>query len=348
MSSPQFDMNSLLQMFLLSKQGKNNLSNMSSMAGFLDNPWIGVLTGTYDPLSQQADIPESFNYDYIANDPNESLTAKRVAQMVVEEGLPMHVVRNEIDNMATDDKYSADELKSLANTLASEKADVDKAKSNVNKNSIFAKAGIPEITERYSDNPDLAPFDEQTRSYVSNLKDLASKSRAKGESLGKSFVTNTSGSGLDPKNLIANIMQRGGLQPVDLPGRLTKSIAKAKKNEFGLIDKATAIKLVNEMGSSRDPKKQETVKKKLMKVISSTDPKTYTKTAKQQYGDLSNPKNLAKYFEWQSAVQSANQLEKQANDYRDATIAKAEQAGRTPTMDQVAQRMFATRLATGK
>lgn len=348
MSPPQFDMNSLLQMFLLSKQGKNNLGDMSSMAGFIDNPWIGVLTGTYDPLSQQADIPESFNYDYIANDPNESLTAKRVAQMVVEEGLPMHVVRNEIDNMATDDKYSADELKSLANTLASEKADVDKAKSNVNKNSIFAKAGIPEITERYSDNPDLAPFDEQTRSYVSNLKDLASKSRVKGESLGKSFVTNTSGSGLDPKNLIANILQRGGLQPVDMPGRLTKSIAGAKKNEFGLIDKAAAIKLVNEMGSDRDPKKQEAVKKKLFKVISSTDPKTYTKTSKQQFGDLSNPKNLAKYFEWQSAVQSANQLEKQANDYRDTTIAKAEQAGRTPTMDQVAQRMFATRLATGK
>jgi hypothetical protein len=344
------DMNNLLALMAeMSKKGKSNLTGMSSMVNFMDNPFIGMLTGTYNPLSQQSqvNIPESVLYNDIVNDPNAPLTLKRVAQGIVEEGQPVLKIQNEINSMVDDGMYSKDELKSWATQLAAEKADVDRAKNSASNNSVLGKAGFSEYTDQYSDNPDIAPFDEQTRGYISNLKDLASKSRAKGESLGKGFAE-TSGSGYDPKNIIANIMQRGGLQAVDLPGRLTKSFAEAKKNESGLIDKATAIKLVNEMGSNRDPKKQKAVKEKLFKVISSSDLKPYTKTSKGQFGDLNNPKNLAKYFEWQSAVQSANQLEKQANDYRDTTIAKAEKSGRTPAMDEMAQRMLAIRLATGQ
>ena len=344
------DMNNLLAMMAgIGKKGKSNLSGMSSMMNYMDNPFIGMLTGTYNPLSQQsqANIPESKLYNNIIGDPNAPLTLKRVAQGIVEEGQPVLKIQNEINSMVDDGVYSKDELKSWASQLAAEKADVDRAKHSASSNSVLGKAGISEYTDQYSDNPDLAPFDQQTRDYISNVKDLASKSRAKGDSLGKGFA-DTVYTGYDPKNLIAEFGRRGALLPSDLPGRLYKSFAEAKKNDLGLIDKATAIKLVNEMGSDRDPKKQKAVKERLFKVISSTDPKTKTRTNKQQFGDLNNPKNLAKYFEWQSAVQSANQLEKQANDYRDTTIAKAEKTGRTPAMDEMANRMLAIRLAMGQ
>jgi len=95
---------------------------------------------------------------------------------------------------------------------------------------------------------------------------------------------------------------------------------------------------------------EEALKKKLSqaKVAEKKFGKGQKAPVNEVYGDLSDPKNLAKYFEIQSKIQTANQLEKQASDYGGSVISRAEQEGRTPFMDQYAQRALALRMLTGQ
>lgn len=378
MSNPSqpFDINPLLQMMLLSKQGKSNMGDMSSMINFLDNPWLGILTGSYDPLSQQSqqDIPTSETYDYIANDPNSPLALKRVAQMVVEENLPVHVVKNEIKNMKIDGGYSTDELNDVANKLVSERADVAKAKDSSAKSNMFSKAGFPNYTEQYSDNPELAPFDPEARKYMSSLSDQASSLRGQAD-----FDTrNIAGQNkkLAAQNLNAEQIQKllkqnakEMLRGPNVNSRISKenlsrmlpfqTIGRIFDNPFNndepffskkgtLLDKSG--RGANEQQVKDNQKKEKQLKSQLAKAKAYE--KKYGKGSKapvnEVYGDLRDPANLAKYFEIQSKIQTANQLERQAKEYGGSVISKAEQQGRTPFMDQLTQRMLATRLTTGQ
>lgn len=373
-SSQPFDINPLLQMMLLSKKGKSNMGDMSSMANFLDNPWLGILTGSYDPLSQQSqqDIPTSETYDYIVSDPNSPLTVKRVAQMVVEEGLPVHVVQNEIKNMKTEAGYGLEELKSLANTLVSERANVAKAKDSSAKSNMFSKAGFSNYTEQYSDNPELAPFDPEARKYMSTLSNQASSMRGEAESA----IRNMSGQNkkIAGQNLnseqIQKLLKQNAKEMLRGPNvnsriskenlsRMLPSIGRIFDNPFNndepffsikgtLLDKSG--RGANEQQVKDNQKKDKQLKSQLAKAKAYE--KKHGKGSKapvnEVYGDLRDPQNLAKYFEIQSKIQTANQLERQAKKYGGSVISKAEQQGRTPFMDQLTQRMLATRLTTGQ
>lgn len=376
-SSQPFDINPLLQMMLLSKQGKSNMGDMSSMINFLDNPWLGILTGSYDPLSQQQqqeDIPSSPNYDYIASDPNSPLTVKRVAQMVVEEGLPIHVVQNEIKGMRNEGGYGQDELKSLANTLVSERANVAKAKESSAKSNMFSKAGFPNYTEQYSDNPELAPFNPEARKYMSTLAQQASSLRGQADfDTRKNARQNEK---LAAQNLNAEEIQKllkqnakEMLRGPNKNSRISKenlsrmlpfqTIGRIFDNPFNndepffskkgtLLDKSG--RGANEQQVKDYQKKEKQLKSQLAKAKAYE--KKYGKGSKapvnEVYGDLRDPENLAKYFEIQSKIQTANQLERQAKEYGGSVISNAEQQGRTPFMDQLTQRMLATRLTTGQ
>lgn len=373
---PMPDINPLLAMMLLSKQGKNNLGDMSSMANFLDNPWLGILTGSYDPLSQQnqQDIPASETYDYIANDPNSPLALKRVAQMVVEENLPVHVVKNEIKKMKIDGGYNQDELNDVANKLVSERADVAKAKDSSSKNNMFSKAGFSNYTEQYSDNPELAPFNPEARNYMSTLAQQASSLRGQADFDTKNIAGQNKK--LAAQNLNAEEIQKllkqnakEMLRGPNKNSRISKenlsrmlpfqTIGRIFDNPFNndepffskkgtLLDKSG--RGANEQQVKDAMKKEKQLKSQLAKAKAYE--KKYGKGSKapvnEVYGDLRDPENLAKYFEIQSKIQTANQLERQAKEYGGSIITKAEQEGRTPFTDQLTQRMLATRLATGK
>jgi len=374
--SSTFDINPLIQMMLLSKQGKNNMGDMSSMVNFLDNPWLGILTGSYDPLSQQQqeDVPASETYDYIASDPNSPLALKRVAQMVVEENLPVHVVKNEIKNMKIDGGYSQDELNDVANKLVSERADVAKAKSSSAKNNMFSKAGFSDYTEQYSDNPELAPFNPEARNYMSSLAQQVASLRGQADFDTKNIAGQNKK--LAEQNLNAEDIQKllkqnakEMLRGPNKNSRISKdnlsrmlpfqTIGRIFDNPFNndepffslkgtLLDKSG--RGANEQQVKDAMKKEKQLKSELAKAKAYE--KKYGKGSKapvnEVYGDLRDPKNLAKYFEIQSKIQTANQLERQAKEYGGSIISNAEQQGRTPFMDQLTQRMLATRLTTGK
>ena len=375
--SSTFDINPLIQMMLLSKQGKNNMGDMSSMVNFLDNPWLGILTGSYDPLSQQQqeDVPASETYDYIASDPNSPLALKRVAQMVVEENLPVHVVKNEIKNMKIDGGYSQDELNDVANKLVSERADVAKAKSSSAKNNMFSKAGFSDYTEQYSDNPELAPFNPEARNYMSSLAQQVASLRGQADFDTKNIAGQNkklAGQNLNADQIKAlmkqTAKQRGkgttsrfdGLLDDMLPfGVIQKVFDNPFNNEgpfFSLEGTGLDRSGKNELrGKNTDVMKSQIKKEKELKSAlakAQSYEKKYGKGSKapinEVYGDLRDPKNLAKYFEIQSKIQTANQLERQAKEYGGSIISNAEQQGRTPFMDQLTQRMLATRLTTGK
>jgi len=362
------DMNNLLALMAqMSKQGKSNLSGMSSMTNFMDNPWIGLLTGTFDPLSQQSqqDIPESTLYNGIISDPTSPLTLQRVAQAIFEENQPVLKVQNEINSMVEDGIYSKDELKSWASQLAAEKADVDKAKTTSSKNNMFAKAGLPNVTEQYSDNPSLAPFSDEARNFMSTLGNQASSMR--GEA--KSSIKNMAGQNkkLSDQNLnvdeINKLIKQNAKGFVKKTGGSTFGFSALKRvfggddTKYKKLDDGTIVGTkpsTSKEDSKQSRSKFETEDKRLKSLLAKAGEyeKKYGKGKKAPvnatYGDLSNPENLAKYFEIQSKIQTANQLDKRASDYGGSVISDAERSGRNPLMDQMAQRMLAIRLAMGQ
>lgn len=381
MSNPSqpFDINPLLQMMLLSKKGKSNMGDMSSMANFLDNPWLGILTNSYDPLSQQQqqeDMPSSETYDYIASDPNSPLAAKRVAQMVFEENLPIHVVKNEIKKMNIDGGFGTEEMESLANTLVSERADVAKAKSSSAKNNMFSKAGFSNYTEQYSDNPALAPFNPEARNYMSTLAQQAASLRGQADFDTKNIAGQNkklASQNLNSDQIKALMKQTGkermkagsnsrfdGLLDDMLPfGVIQKVFDNPFNNEgpfFSLEGTGLDRSAKNELRGKNRKEIQDVIKKEKELKSALAKAQSYEKKhgkgskapINEVYGDLRDPNNLAKYFEIQSKIQTANQLERQAKEYGGSVISNAEQQGRTPFMDQLTQRMLATRLTTGQ
>jgi hypothetical protein len=338
MSNQQpFDINSLLAMALMGKKGKSNLSGMSSMLNFFDNPMVGLLTGSFDPLSQQQqDIPTMDTYDNIANNPNESKSVLEIAKQIVDEGKPYFQVAHFIDNNLADfGGYLPEELKNIAKTLDSEKKARDKAMSKT-KTDIFSKAGLPNVTEKYSDNPDLVKFNPVANDYVSGLIDQASSLMSQADQLKKSgsFKGRQSTTGYSQKDLLSAMKKSG----FDSKTKQYQTASSLKPDEHGLITGANLDTVKSLLG---DQFKTDYDLRKLK-------PKTIgPKASQKEYGDLSDPEALANYFAIQSKIQSANKLATKASDYKSGIVNQAEAKGQTPLMDTLAKRMMQIRAITG-
>jgi hypothetical protein len=364
----------LLPYILGNKKSKANTSGMAAGINFLTDPWLGVLTGTYDPLSQnqQQDVPDLTVYNDIVNDPNADKAALRIAQAIVEENQPQYKVSKEIDNMVPSDVYTTDDLKSLAQDLFREKESRNKAMSSSKGNDMFAKAGLPNITEQYSDNPDLAPFDPVARKYMSDLAQQAGSLRSQA----KFETRNIAGANkkLASQNLnaeqIQKLLEQNAKQMMKGAGQTSRlkqdwssilpfqTIQRIFDNPFNneepflstegtIIDKTGRGK--NEQVFKNYQKKEKELKSALAKAKQYET--KYGKGSKapinEVYGDLSDPKNLAKYFQIQSKIQGANKLEKAAQKYGSDIIGQAEAGGRTPTMDALAKRVLLNKLVGG-
>jgi hypothetical protein len=335
-----FDMNSLLALMGgMGKKSKSNLSGMSSMLNFFDNPLVGLLTGSFDPLSQQSqeDVPTMNTYDIIANNPDESKSVLEIAKQIVDEGKPYFQVAHFIDNNLADfGGYLPEELKNIAKTLDSEKKARDTALSKNKKTDIFSKAGLPNVTEQYSDNPSLVKFNGTANDYTSGLIDQAASLFSQADQLKKSgkFKGRQSTTGYNQKDLL-NAMRKAGF---DKTTQQYKTASGLKADQNGLIAGAnldTVKGLVgNQFKTDYDLRKLK--------------PKTVgAKASQKEYGDLSDPEALANYFAIQSKIQSANQLATKAMDYKSGIINQAERAGHTPLMDTLAKRMMQIRSITG-
>jgi len=332
-----FDMSNILPLLLLSKQGKSNLSGINSMANYLDNPFVGLLTGSFDPLSQQQqNVPEMETYNSIANNPEEAKSVLEVAKQIVDEDKPYYQVAHFIDNNLADfGGYLPEDLKNIARTLESEKKTRNNALAN-SKMDMFGKAGLPNITERYSDNPNLVQFNDIANDYTSRLVDQAMSLMSQAEQQKKTarFKGRQTTTGYSQKDLLKAMGKEGWTS--DTPAFQT--VSKLKADERGLLTGANLDQVKQLLG------KNLTSDYELRKV----KPKTIgPKASQKEYGDLSDPEALANYFAIQSKIQSANKLAKQALDYKSGIINQVEAQGRTPLMDTLAKRVTNTRKVTG-
>jgi hypothetical protein len=309
------------------------------MLNFFDNPLVGLLTGSFDPLSQQSqeDVPTMNTYDIIANNPDESKSVLEIAKQIVDEGKPYFQVAHFIDNNLADfGGYLPEELKNIAKTLDSEKKARDTALSKNKKTDIFSKAGLPNVTEQYSDNPSLVKFNGTANDYTSGLVDQAASLFSQADQLKKSgkFKGRQSTTGYSQKDLLKAMGKQGWTS--DTPAFQT--VSKLKADERGLLTGAN-LDQVNQLLGKRLTSDYELRKIK---------PKTIgPKASQKEYGDLSDPDALANYFAIQSKIQSANQLATKAMDYKSGIINQAERAGHTPLMDTLAKRMMQIRSITG-
>jgi hypothetical protein len=137
---------SFLPLLNASKSGKTTAGNLGSMMDYLTNPWLGVLTGGYDPLAGvQGQAASRPLFDQIANDPNAPEAIGSIARSIAD-GEPMYKVNRMIEELPDTGGYTRDELRSLANDLSSENASYQK--SLTTKTDMFTKAGLPALTER--------------------------------------------------------------------------------------------------------------------------------------------------------------------------------------------------------
>ena len=360
------DLSSMLPFLVQGKQGKSNLSALMAMLGALDNPFLGVMSGAYDPLSQQSqgqDIPESPIYDDINMTPESPATLKRVAQVVVDENLPLHRVNKIIEDMQVDSSYSTEDLKSVASQLYSEKNARDAAMNKSKSDNLFAKAGLPNITEQYSDNPALAPFNAEALNYMNELGGTASSLRGQADYATRNIAGANKKAAAQNLNVeqIQKLLKDNAKQFVkqNNKAQVAGDMLSGAKTALGKMFVAPALA---PLFGKDFPKSDGAEKKKIMdyqkkeKELKSALAKAkqyetkYGKGTKapinEVYGDLSDPKNLAKYFEIQSKIQNAAALDKQTKDYASGIIGKAEAEGRTPTTDAVTKRIMGLLAAT--
>lgn len=368
------DLSSMLPFLVQGKQGKSNLSALMAMLGALDNPFLGVMSGAYDPLSQQSqgqDVPESPIYDDINMTPESPATLKRVAQAVVDENLPLHRVNKIIEDMQVDSSYSTEDLKSVASQLYAEKNARDAAMNKSRSDNLFTKAGLPNITEQYSDNPALAPFNAEALNYMNELGGTASSLRGQADYATRNIAGANKKAAAQNLNAeqIQKLLKQNAKDMMKGAGQTSRlkqdwssilpfqTIKRVFDNPFNneepflstegtIIDKTGRGK--NEQVFKDYQKKEKELKSALAKAKQYET--KYGKGSKapinEVYGDLSDPKNLAKYFEIQSKIQNAAALDKQAKDYASGIIGKAEAEGRTPTTDAVTKRIMGLLAAT--
>lgn len=326
----------ILSLLNTSAAGKKTSGNIGSMIDFLSDPWLGVLTGGYDPLSGVQSQASRPLMDQIANDANAPEIVGAVARAVAE-GQPIYKINKMIRDSQDRGGYTEQDLKSLASDLASEDAAYQKASSS--KSDIFSKAGLPAFTERYSDRPELAPLDDATRSEMQRLLAQSAKLKSQSESgraTGKSAATAEQKMF---KDVAASYQDKPRLVDPKTGTEYTQSLSEnfKRKDWKNPLNWLTNITNTVVQAGSRTAEDVLGMSKK-------AGPGGRPKTFSSSFGDLSKKKNLENYLRTVGAEQEANRLAKEAADLQGQAIVSAEAQGRTPLMDMLAQRILASRL----
>lgn len=326
----------ILSLLNTSAAGKKQAGNIGSMIDFLSDPWLGVLTGGYDPLSGVESQASRPLMDQIANDPDAPPIVGSIARAIAE-GQPIYKVNRLIRDTQDRGGYGEPELKAIAADLASEDAAYRKASSS--KSDMFSKAGLPAFTERYSDRPELAPLSADTQSEMQRLFAQASKLKSESESGRKKGKETAASEKKQFKDVAADYADKPRLVDPKTGIEYTQSLsANVKRGDWknplnwlpNIVNTATQAgsrTVEDVLGMSKKPG-------------TGGKPKSYSAS----FGDLSKKKNLENYLRTVGAEQEANRLAKQAEDLRGQAIAAAEAQGRTPLMDMLATRILASRL----
>lgn len=338
----------VLSLLNTSAAGKKQAGNIGSMIDFLADPWLGVLTGGYDPLAGvQQNVPSRYRMDQIANDPEAPDALKSVASSIAQ-GVPIYQVLREIDAVGDTGGFTRDELKSFARELDSEQQQFMKASSQGGSD-MFSKAGLPSITERYSDRPELAPLSADTQLEMRRLLSQAGEAERRAE-LGRQAA----GRAPKPKKGLSYEQAKKEMESAGAAYKLAtekvptkdRPAANITENPFGVTygDDGVSMTPNTPENMSRLAEEARVRYEKAKKVLAAT-PKNPKKAAiSKTWGDLNDPENLKRYFASTGAQQKANYLRSQAQDLQSQAIAGAEAQGRTPLMDMLANRILASRL----
>lgn len=341
----------ILPLLNASAAGKKQAGNIGSMINFMSDPWLGVLTGGYDPLSAVGgmNVPQRYRMDQIVNDPNAPEILKSVASSIAQ-GVPLYQVLREIDVVGGGGDYTTDELKSFARELDSEQQQFVQAQSKGGTD-MFSKAGLPSITERYSDRPELAPLSRDTQLEMQKLLSQAEELRRKGE-LGRQAASRVPKvkPGLSYEDAVKQMEAAGAaykLASEKIPSA-SRPAANITENPFGVTYGADGLSMTPNTPEAMSRLASEAkVKFENAKKVLAAMPKPGTgkkPAISKTWGDLSDPENLKRYFAATGAEQKANYLASQAKQIQAKAIAKGEAQGRTPLMDMLATRILASRL----
>lgn len=331
------DLMGLLALLNTSASGKKQSGNIESMIDYLMNPWLGVMSGGYDPLAGVSTPPARYKMDQIAADPEAPAALKSVAASI-SQGVPLYRVLVDIDALPDKGGMTGDELKSIAKQLDSEQQQFVEAQSKPGSD-MFSKAGLPALTERYSDRPELAPLSTETMSQMQRLLAQSQKLRTQGEA-----------------------GQKRGKQVASAEQKAFKDVAASYVDNPKMVDPKTGIEYTQNLSKNFDRGTWwnplnwgENIVNTGVQALSRTaedilgmsknpgegkKPKTYNKN----WGDLSKKENLNRYLQAQAALQESNRLAAEAGRTQAKAVAKGEAQGRTPLMDMLAQRILASRL----
>jgi hypothetical protein len=338
---------SLLPLLNTSKSGKATAGNLSSMMDYLTSPWLGVLTGGYDPLSSVPAAPSRYQMDQIANDPNAPTALKSIAASI-SQGVPLYQVLKEIDSLPDKSGYTSEELKTVARQLGSEQQQFVESQSKAGTD-IFTKAGLPAFTERYSDRPELAPLAPETRRQMESLTGEAGGLQR--EYLNMLATAQREAAGY--KKPTSRAQAEEAVRQAEAGYRMAMEKIPTEKNPVANITENPFGVTYGDNGVSMTPNTPANMQKlaakalsdlnKAKKILAAT-PKDKTPAFNKTWGDFNDPKVVARYLEAQGKIQKANRLKTAASDIQSRAIAQGEAQGRTPLMDMLANRILASRL----
>jgi hypothetical protein len=214
---------------------------------------------------------------------------------------------------------------------------------------MFTKAGLPALTERYSDRPELAPLSADTRKAIGDLTTkagglereylnmLASAQRA---AAGYKKPASRAQAEEDVRQAEAGYKMAMEKVPTS-----ENPVANITENPFGITYGDNGVSM-----TPNTPKNMEKLAakaladlKKAKKVLAAT-PKDRPVAFNKNWGDFNDPNTVANYLQAQGKIQEASRLKSDAAGLQAQAIAQGEAGGRTPLMDMLATRILASRL----
>jgi hypothetical protein len=341
------DLMGLLALLNTSASGKKQSGNIESMIDYLMNPWLGVMTGGYDPLSSVSTPPARYKMDQIAADPEAPAALKSIAASI-SQGVPLYRVLVDIDSLPDKGGMTGDELKSIAKQLDSEQQQFVQAQSKP-ASDIFSKAGLPAMTERYSDRPELAPLSLETGQAISGLVNQSDELRRQYELLAGTAKRNAAGykKPTSYEQALKDVTEAEAaykLATEKVPTK-DKPAANITENPFGVTYGDDGVSMTpNTPENMRKLATKELARLKSAKKTLAATPKDRKPAFNENWGDLNDPATVKRYLQAQATLQESNRLAAEAGRTQSKAIAKGEAEGRTPLMDMLAQRILASRL----
>ena len=340
---------SILQVLSLlntSAAGKKQAGNIGSMMDYLTDPWLGVLTGGYDPLSGVQSGASRPLMDQIASDPSAPEIVGSIARAVAE-GQPEYKIRQMIRNTTDRGEFTEEELRSLASDLLQENASFQKASST--KTDMFTKAGLPAFTERYSDRPELAPLSAETRQAMGDLTSRAGNLEREYANMLATAQREAAGY----KKPMSRAQAEEDVRQAEAGYKMATEKIPTKENPVANITENPFGITYGDNGVSMTPNTPKNMKKladkaladlkKAKKILAAT-PKDKKAAFNKTWGDFNDPAVVSRYLQAQGKIQEANRLRAGAEGLATQAIAQGEAQGRTPLMDMLATRILASRL----